>query len=38
MNLFHELRGHLLEVGSLAKGRWMLGWSGQLSDGQETSM
>ena len=38
MNLFYCLCGDLLEVGSLAKGRWMLGYSGQLPDGQETSM
>ena len=38
VNLLYCLCGDLLEVGSLAKGSWMLGWSGQLSDGQETSM
>ena len=30
--------GNLLEVGSLEKGSWICGWSGQLPDGQETSM
>ena len=33
MNLFHELCGHLLEVGSLAKGSWMLEWSGVMGAG-----
>ena len=30
--------GDLLKLGSLANGSWMCGWSGQLPDGQETSM
>ena len=38
MNLSHCLCGDLLEVGSPAKGSRMLGWSGQLPDGQETSV
>ena len=38
MNLFYCLCRDMLEVGSLAKGSWMLGWSGQLPDGQKTSM
>ena len=38
VNLFYCLCEDLLEVGSLAKGGWILGSSGQLPDGQETSM
>ena len=38
VNLSYCLCGDLLEVGSLAKGSRMLGWLGQLSDGQETSV
>ena len=38
MNLFYCLCGDLLEVGSPAKGSRMLGWLGQFSDGQETSV
>ena len=38
MNLSYCLCGDLLEVGSLAKGSRMLGWLGQLPDGQETSV
>ena len=38
VNLFYCICGGLLEVGSLAKTSWMLGSSGQLSDGQKTSM
>ena len=38
LNLFYWLCGDLLKVGSLAKGSRMLGWSGQLPDGQETSV
>ena len=37
MNLYCLCEG-LLEVGSLAKGSWMLGWLGQLPDSQEISM
>ena len=33
-----DLLEDLLEVGSLAKGSRMLGWLGQLPDGQETSV
>ena len=38
MNLFYYLCGDLLEVSSVAKGSGMLGWSGQLPNGHETSM
>ena len=38
VNLFYCLCGDLLEVGSLAKGSRMLGWLGQLPDGQEISV
>ena len=38
VNLSHCLCGDLLEVGSPAKGSRMLGWLGQLPDGQETSV
>ena len=38
VNFFDCLCGDLLEVGSLAKGSWLLGQLGQLPDGQETSM
>ena len=38
VNLFYCLCGDLLEVGSPAKGSRMLGWLGQLPDGQETSV
>ena len=38
VNLFYSLCGDLLMLGSLAKGRRMLGWLGQLPDGQEISM
>ena len=38
MNLFYCQCGDLLEVGSMGKWSWMLGYSGQLPDGQETSM
>ena len=38
VNLSYCLRRDLLEVGSPAKGSRMLGWLGQLPDGQETSV
>ena len=38
VNLFYCLCGDLLMVGSQAKGSRMLGWLGQLPDGQEISM
>ena len=38
MNLSYCLCADLLEVGSPAKGNRMLGWLGQLPDGQETSV
>ena len=38
VNLFYCLCGDLLEVGSPVKGSRMLGWLGQLPDGQETSV
>ena len=38
VSLSYCLCGDLLEVGSLAKGSRMLGWLGQLPDGQETSV
>ena len=38
VNLFYCLCGGPLELGSLAKGSWMLGHSRQLPDGQKTFM
>ena len=38
VDLSYCLRRDLLEVGSPAKGSRMLGWLGQLPDGQETSV
>ena len=38
LNLFYCLCGDLLEGASLAKGSRMLGWLGQLPDGQEISV
>ena len=36
VNLSYCVCGDLLEVGSPAKGSRMLGWLGQLTDGQKT--
>ena len=38
MNLFYDLCGGPLDVGSMAKGSWMFGWLGPLPDVQEISM
>ena len=38
MKLSHCLCGDLLEVGSLGKASMMLGWLGELPDGQETTV
>ena len=38
VNIYYCLCEDLLELGSLAKKSWMSGQSGQLPDGQKTSM